>query len=139
VIEEFARDMQTRSEQASGLHAGTLGKARGHALRLSCVLARLRRCATKAAEPTVISAEAATAAAALVDRGFLPMAERAFGVRLSPHQRGGQWLTLQICSGLPRDAAHRMNVSERMVYSRPYSGAALVGPLGADCDGPVAG
>src|SRR3954447_25168343 len=81
--------MQTRSEQASGLHAGTLGKARGHALRLSCVLARLRRCATKAAEPTVISAEAATAAAALVDRGFLPMAERAFGVRLSPHQRGG--------------------------------------------------
>src|SRR3954471_18097133 len=79
--------MQTRSEQASGLHPGTLGKARGHALRLSCVLARLRRCATKAAEPTVISAEAATAAAALVDRGFLPMAERAFGVRLSPHQR----------------------------------------------------
>lgn len=80
--------MQTRGEQASGLHAGTLGKARDHALRLSCVLARLRRCATKAAEPTVISAEAATAAAALVDRGFLPMAERAFGVRLSPHQRG---------------------------------------------------
>ena len=79
--------MQTRGEQASGLHAGTLGKARDHALRLSCVLARLR-CATKTAEPTVISAEAATAAAALVDRGFLPMAERAFGVRLSPHQRG---------------------------------------------------
>ena len=60
--------------------AGALGKARGHALRLSAVLTFLWWCGERdAREPTTISAEAVTCAAALVESYFLPMAERVFG------------------------------------------------------------
>lgn len=79
-LEAFARDMVWRSHEASGLLAGTLGKARGHALRLSAVIEHLWWCGgTTAAEPKVISPEALTAAADLLNAYFIPMAERVFG------------------------------------------------------------
>lgn len=80
VLEAFARDMTRRAQDASGLFAGTLGKARGHALRLSAVLEHLWWCSgTVAAEPTEISVRAIEAAAGLLDGYFIPMAERVFG------------------------------------------------------------
>ena len=79
-LEAFARDMVERCHEASGLLAGTLGKARGHALRLSAVLEHLWWCGgTVAAEPKAISPEAVTAAADLLNAYFVPMAERVFG------------------------------------------------------------
>ncbi|GJD47240.1 hypothetical protein AFCDBAGC_5133 [Methylobacterium cerastii] len=80
-LEAFARDMVERCHEASGLLAGTLGKARGHALRLSAVLEHLWWCggAPSVAEPREISPAAVTAAADLLNAYFLPMAERVFG------------------------------------------------------------
>lgn len=79
-LEAFARDMVWRSHEASGLLAGSLGKARGHALRLSAVLEHLWWCGgTVAREPQSISPEAVTAAADLLNAYFVPMAERVFG------------------------------------------------------------
>jgi len=79
-LEAFARDIVERCHMASGLLAGTLGKARGHALRLSAVLEFLWWCGgSDQAEPQVISPEAVTAAAELLNAYFLPMAERVFG------------------------------------------------------------
>ncbi|AWN40262.1 DUF3987 domain-containing protein [Methylobacterium durans] len=80
VLEAFAREMVHRGHEAGGLLAGTIGKARGHVLRLSCVLEYLWWCGgTRAAEPTCISKKAVEAAAGLLDGYFLPMAERVYG------------------------------------------------------------
>lgn len=94
VLEEFAREMQRRGEDASGAMAGALGKARGHALRLSAVLTFLWWCGDRdAREPTTISAEAVTRAAALVESYFLPMAERVFGdAAIPPAERAAMAL-----------------------------------------------
>jgi hypothetical protein len=79
-LEAFARDILEQCQDASGLLAGSLGKARGHVLRLSAVLEYLWWCGgTVAAEPKVISADAVTAAADLLNAYFLPMAERVYG------------------------------------------------------------
>jgi hypothetical protein len=79
-IEAFACEMKTRAEEASGLFAGTLGKARGHVLRLSLVLEYLWWSAeTSGPEPEGISEQATVAAAGLVDGYFVPMAERVYG------------------------------------------------------------
>jgi hypothetical protein len=80
LIEEFARDMARQAEEATGVFASALAKARGHALRLATVLEHLWWCGTPHAhEPSVISGEAVTAAAALLDSNFVPMAGRVFG------------------------------------------------------------
>jgi hypothetical protein len=80
VLEEFARRMAWRAHQASGLFSGTLGKARGHAMRLANTLEHLWWCGeTGGPEPEVISRQAVTAAAHLVEEYFIPMAERVFG------------------------------------------------------------
>ena len=79
-LEEFGRDMAARSEEASGLFAGSLGKARGHALRLSLVIEYLWWCGSPTtSEPEQISVEAVNAAAALMEGYFIPMAERVYG------------------------------------------------------------
>ena len=77
----FAREMGRRGEEATGGFASGLGKARGHALRLSAVLTFLWWCCgmPNAREPDAISEEAVNAAAALLDAYFVPMAERVFG------------------------------------------------------------
>ncbi|HYF56582.1 MAG TPA: DUF3987 domain-containing protein, partial [Salinarimonas sp.] len=79
-LEEFAREMARRAHAAEGIHAGVLGKARGHALRLATVLEILWWAAVpNGSEPTNISEQALIAACALMDAYFLPMAERVFG------------------------------------------------------------
>jgi hypothetical protein len=81
VVEQAARDWAAREGQAAGLMLGALGKARGHMIRLALVLELLRWCAERPGEeaPSEVGAEAAIAAAGLMDGYFLPMAERAFG------------------------------------------------------------
>jgi hypothetical protein len=81
VLEEFAREMQTRQATAGGLMRSALGKARGLALRLSLVLEMLWWGAHEgmSAPPTVISEKALLGAAKLVDEYFMPMAERVYG------------------------------------------------------------
>ncbi|MEM9222090.1 MAG: DUF3987 domain-containing protein [Pseudomonadota bacterium] len=78
-LEEFAREMQARGANATGSLAGSLGKARGHVLRLSCVLEHLAWCATDTCEPELISQQSVLDAAALVEGYFAPMAEKVFG------------------------------------------------------------
>jgi hypothetical protein len=79
-LEEFGREMDVRSREASGLFAGSLGKARGHALRLSLVIEYLWWCASATtSEPEQISVAAVNAAAAMMDGYFIPMAERVYG------------------------------------------------------------
>ena len=89
-IEAFASEMKTRAEEASGLFAGTLGKARGHVLRLSLVLEYLWWSAeTSGPEPEAISEQAIVAAAGLVDGYFVPMAERVYGDAAIPVSERG--------------------------------------------------
>jgi hypothetical protein len=79
-LEEFGRDMAARSDDASGLFSGSLGKARGHALRLSLVIEYLWWCGSPSTdEPEQISVQAVNVAAALMDGYFIPMAERVYG------------------------------------------------------------
>lgn len=79
-LEEFARQMQLLGGDAYGPYASTVGKARGHVLRLAGVLEYLWWSGSPvAAEPTAISADAVLAASALVADYFLPMAARVFG------------------------------------------------------------
>jgi len=80
LIEAFAREVAARAADASGVFAGTLGKARGHVLRLSAILELLWWSAQPdKPAPTSISAAAVGDAIDLVDSYFLPMAERVFG------------------------------------------------------------
>ncbi len=79
-LEEFGREMDVRSREVSGLLAGSLGKARGHALRLSLVIEYLWWSGDcSGSEPDEISLDAMNAAAAMMDDYFIPMAERVYG------------------------------------------------------------
>ena len=79
-LEEFARQMKRAGMNASGPYAGSVGKARGHVLRLATVIEYLWWCPLPAlGEPEKISAKAVLAAAGLMESYFLPMAERVFG------------------------------------------------------------
>jgi hypothetical protein len=89
-LEAFASEMKARAEEASGLFAGTLGKARGHVLRLSLVLEYLWWSAEPSgAEPEAVTERATIAAAGLVDGYFVPMAERVFGDAAIPVSERG--------------------------------------------------
>jgi hypothetical protein len=80
LLEEFAQEMRSRAHDTSGPMAGAIGKARGHVLRLSCILEHLWWSGDRAyPEPTCISADSVKRAAGLVEGYFLPMAERALG------------------------------------------------------------
>jgi hypothetical protein len=78
-LELYARELVQRAHEASGILAGALGKARGHALRLAAVLKHLWWCAQGGPPPAIISADAMLAALGLIDGYFIPMAERVFG------------------------------------------------------------
>jgi hypothetical protein len=79
-IEAFARDIAIRANDGSGIFASTLGKARGHVLRLALVIEHLWWCGASARpEPAIITEQAVLAAAGLVDGYFIPMAERVYG------------------------------------------------------------
>jgi hypothetical protein len=81
LLEEFARDLQRRQTEAGGLLRSAFGKGRGLALRLALVLEYLWWCGATGidAPPAAISTKAFAAAAALLDRYFLPMAARVYG------------------------------------------------------------
>jgi hypothetical protein len=86
-LEEFGREMAARANEAAGTMAGALGKARGHALRLATVLEYLWWAGEYGgAEPNGIGERAVTAACALLDSYFLPMAERVYGDAAIPAQ-----------------------------------------------------
>lgn len=80
-LEVFGQEMQHRQRCASGLMRAAYGKARGQALRLALVLEMLWWCGETGASapPTGVGGEAFRAAARLLDRYFLPMAERVYG------------------------------------------------------------
>jgi hypothetical protein len=80
-MQEFGRAMQEAQAESGGLLRSAYGKARGAALRLSCVLEWLWWCAKPGMvmPPDAIPEEAFLAAAALVGDYFMPMAERVYG------------------------------------------------------------
>ncbi|MFM9861316.1 DUF3987 domain-containing protein [Pseudoxanthobacter sp. M-2] len=85
-LERFGREVVERANNVSGLYAGTLGKARGHALRLSCIIEFLWWASgpPEAPPPTAISLPAVVTACAILDEYFLPMAERVLGDAVLP-------------------------------------------------------
>ena len=104
-LEEYARAMIVLAGGATGLYASSIGKARGQALRLSCILEHLWWCAEPdAPEPDRISVKAITAAIALMDGYFLPMAERVYGdASTSAAERGAAILALYFKRNRPRE------------------------------------
>ncbi len=85
-LERFAQEMAVRAKSVGGLYAGTVGKAGGHALRLSCIIEFLRWASGQrdAHPPTAISLSAVVTACAMMDEYFLPMAERVLGDAVLP-------------------------------------------------------
>lgn len=81
IIQEFAREIQARQQEAGGLLRPALGKARGLAMRLSLVLQFLWWCGKPgiAPPPAEITADAMQAACGLIDGYLIPMAERVYG------------------------------------------------------------
>lgn len=81
VPERFAQAIKVRESKASPLMKSALGKARGHALRLSCVLTHLWWGANPQAsweDPANIGEAAMSTACDMMRSYFLPMAERVF-------------------------------------------------------------
>jgi hypothetical protein len=79
VLVDFGQEMQKREQTAQGLLESSIGKARGHALRLALVLEYLWWAAEDRPEPDRISQSAMQAAAGLMEGYFLPMAGRVLG------------------------------------------------------------
>ena len=102
LLTNFALDMQRRERDAAGSMVGTLGKARGHALRLSIVLEFLWWSMSDRAEPTEISTKAMRAAIRMMYDYFLPMAERVYGdAAITPRERNARALARWIASERP--------------------------------------
>lgn len=110
LLEAFGREMQKRRDHAGGLLRSAYGKARGHAMRLACVLEFLWWSAdTTAPPPLRISVNAFAAAARLLEDYFLPMAQRTYGdATLSERERDAATLARWIYKERPTDvhAAH---------------------------------
>jgi hypothetical protein len=107
-LEAFARDMQTKQEEAGGLLRSAYGKARGVALRLSLVLAFLRWCSEEgmAPPPAEIPEGVFLDACDTVSDYFLPMAERVYGdAAASPEQRDAATLARWVWKVRP-EAVH---------------------------------
>lgn len=78
-LEAHGQHMEVRAAEAPTMLAGAIGKHRGHVLRLSCIFEHLWWACSDGPEPGSISAEAVSAAVALVEGYFLPMATRVLG------------------------------------------------------------
>ncbi len=86
-FEAYVADVRKRARGASGLLAGTLGKAPGHVLRLALVLEYLAWSeALWRQEPAQIGETAMLAAIGLVDGYLIPMAQRVFGEAAIPEE-----------------------------------------------------
>jgi hypothetical protein len=107
LLADFARDMQRREPLTTGNMKGTLGKARGHALRLSLVLEFLWWSMADRAEPRQISTKAMRAAISLMYDFFLPMAQRVFGdAAITPKERN----TRALARWIARERPDRINL-----------------------------
>ena len=105
-IERFGREMNSRGFGASGVFASALGKARGHALRLSACLEYAWWCMETGPEPQSISIKAVEAAAGLMKGYFLRMAEIVFGTSaVGPDERAAETLAKH----LRKDGMTRFN------------------------------
>lgn len=105
-MQAFAREMQNRQTQASGLLAAARGKARGQALRLSLVLEFLWWAGKEGREPPprVISSRAFSLASDLIHGYFIPVAERVYGKGgTTPLDRNARTLAEWILSSRPRE------------------------------------
>jgi hypothetical protein len=93
-LERFGKHVQRLARNASGTFAGSLGKARGHALRLATVLEYLWWCSTGSGpEPHLISEKAVQSAITLMADYFIPMAERVLlDVSIPENQRNARIL-----------------------------------------------
>ncbi|HWX50542.1 MAG TPA: DUF3987 domain-containing protein [Roseomonas sp.] len=98
----FAQEMQRAERSAHGLLKTTLGKARGHALRLALVLEYLWWGGRDTNQPVSISAEAMAAAVTLMREYFLPMARRVLGD-----------------AAIPREEMHARTLAEWIADTRP--------------------
>ncbi len=81
-LEQFALEMKGREGKASPLMKSALGKARGHVMRLSCILQYIWWGTSRADpfnEPMEIGGAAVATACEMMRTYFLPMAERVFG------------------------------------------------------------
>src|SRR4029453_11576156 len=88
----------------------TLGKARGHVLRLSSVLEHLWWCGEPdRGEPQEISAKAVASAITLVKDYFIPMAERVYGDAAIPIAERGAMLLVRY---LKRNGLKAFNARE---------------------------
>jgi hypothetical protein len=81
LIEAFANAIAGREQYVGGAFVGSLGKARGQALRIACILEHLWWAAdvTNSPPPAGIGKAAVGAACDLVDEYFLVMAESVLG------------------------------------------------------------
>src|SRR5262249_31629057 len=81
MIEAFGQRMQDRQSTAAGLLRSAYGKAPGRALRRALVIEMLKWCgeAGSSPPPARISSCAFAAAALMMQRYFMPMAERVYG------------------------------------------------------------
>jgi hypothetical protein len=78
LLEKFGADVDARRQRKGRFIGSSFGKARGHALRLSTVIAHLWWSATNDMPLAEVSLAAVAAACVLTDEYFLPMASRVF-------------------------------------------------------------
>ena len=107
VIEEFGREMAARADAVSGAFGGSLGKARGHVLRLSAIIEHLWWCGESGPQsPQKISTASVKRACALVGGYFVPMAERVYGDAAIPEDERN---AMMIAKRLRQDRASHFN------------------------------
>jgi len=129
-IEAFGREMGVRADQTTGIFASTLGKARGHAMRLANILEHLWWCGDgRGPEPEVISGQAIRAAAGLLDGYFLKMAQRVFGDATIPTAERNAMMVARYLR------AHRIETFNARQLRRDIGGAVReAAPMQAACD-----
>lgn len=110
-LEEFARDTAQRADDAGGILAGSIGKARGQALRLALILEHLWWCGERSGPaPERVTARAVEAASICVADYFLPMAERVYGDAAIP---AAERRAMVLCRHLRRHAITRFNARDQ--------------------------
>jgi hypothetical protein len=109
-FERYVAEVRARARSASGLFAGTLGKAPGHVLRLSMVLEYLLWSQGMwRSEPAQISEVSVLASIGLVDRYFVPMAQRVFGEAAIPQE---DQLAMELARWIVRTKLRQFNARE---------------------------